>query len=141
MKPQKPEIIAGDPALRFPWILTAAVYLLLVIWFEPMLDDYLKLTVFEPTPEGVQALNETKHLFSAWGFTLLRSIPLLMFLWLGWQIFRSKRIPPPGIRLPFSVPVIKRKTGEMIGMGMIAVALLSLLREVGQLSSTLSSLY
>ncbi len=134
MKPQKNEIIPGDPSLRYPWIMGIAIYLLLFIWFEPLLDQTLKMVVFEPTPQGLTNLNQQKVLLAGWGYTLLRSLPLLLFLWLGWQIAMAKRIPPPGVKLPFAVPLIKGQKAQMIGMGMIALSLLSLLREVGMLA-------
>lgn len=137
MRQQKPEIIIGDPSLRFRWLMATALYLLVLVWFEPILDFYLKQWVFEPSAEGLAALNAKKQLLATWGFTLLRSLPLLLFLWLGWQVVRSKRLPPPGVRLPFTVHLIVGRKAQFIGMGVVAVALLSLLREVGVLATVL----
>ncbi len=138
MRANRPEIIVGDPLQRSRWVTVVFSYLLLLLLFEPTLDQFLKVTVFEPTPEGVVALNEKKLLFATWGFVLLRSIPLLLFLWLGWQIVRSKRLPSPGLKLPFSVPLISGQRAQLVGMVMVAVALLSLLRELGVLLSVLN---
>jgi len=135
MKQLKNKIIPGDVSRRFRWIMVAALYLLLIIWFEPMLDFLLGQMAFELSAEGVAALNEKKLILAAWGFGLLRSLPLLLFLWLGWQVMRSKQLPPPGLSFPFSIYLISGKTAQYIGMGMIAVALLLLLRELGMLAT------
>ncbi len=135
---KKPDIIVGDQSLRYRWAMTISLYLLLLLLFEPLLDHFLKALLFEPTPEGIATLNEKKQLFASWGFMLLRSIPLLLFLWLGWQVARSRRLPSPGLRLPFTVCLIQGPKAQLIGMGMIAVALLSLLREVSHLVSVLA---
>ncbi len=139
MRANRPEMIAGDPSQRSRWWLVILCYLLLLLLFEPALDHFLKVMVFEPTPEGVAALNEKKLLLATWGFVLLRSIPVLLFIWLGWQVVRSRRLPSPGLRLPFSVLLISGQRAQLIGMVMVAVALLSLLRELGLLASVLNT--
>ncbi len=138
MRANRPEIIAGDPSQRSRWLAVIVFYLLLWLLFEPTLDQFLKVVLFEPTPEGIAALNDNKRLLATWGFMLLRSTPLLLFLWLGWQVVRSRRLPSPGLRLPFSAPLISGQRALLIGMMMVAVALLSLLRELGLLVSVLN---
>ena len=133
MKPQKPEIIPADPPSRFRWLMIIALYLLIIIWFEPLLDKTLYLLFFSPTPEGVMALAEQKQLFAGWGYALLRSLPLLWFLWLGWQITHSRMLPPRYLRLPFPVVLIKGPKAQLVGMGIVALSLLSLLRELSLL--------
>ena len=85
---------------------------------------------FEPSHQAIEALNQQKNWIATLAFSLVRSLPLLLFLWLGWQITQSLRIPPKGVRLPISVRVIKGAKARLIGMVMMAVAMLSLLREL-----------
>lgn len=55
---------------------------------------------------------------------------MLLFLWLGWQIMGTMRLPPKGMRLPITVLLIEGPRARMIGMIMVAVALLLLFREL-----------
>lgn len=134
MRPQKPEIIPADPRQQYRWLMIVALYLLALLWFEPVLDQLLYQLLFSPTPEAVVALNERKLLLASWGYGLLRSLPLLLLLWVGWQITHSRLLPPRQLKLPFSVVLIKGAKAQMIGMGIIALSLLSLLRELSLLA-------
>lgn len=135
MKPKKPEIIPADPRQRYRWLMIAALYLLMLLWFEPVLDLLLHQLLFSPTPEGVAALTQQKALVASWGYGVLRSLPLLLFLWMGWQITHTRMLPPRQLRLPFAVVLIKGPKAQLIGMGIVALALLSLLRELALLLS------
>jgi hypothetical protein len=57
-------------------------------------------------------------------------LPILFFLWYGWRIIASLRMPPAGMRSPFTVRVLRGKQARMFGMLLILVALLLLYREL-----------
>ena len=63
----------------------------------------------------------------------MRSLPILLFLWLGLQIMQAMRLPPKGMRLPITVLLIEGHKARMIGMVMAAVGLLLLFRELSLL--------
>ncbi len=135
MKDKKPEIIEGDKVLAKSWLIAIAFYLLVVVWLEPLIDFILMQMPLSPTPEGLAALNQKKLYMSGIAFGVARALPIMLFLWLGWQIVRSQRLPPRGLRMPLTVYVIEGRKAAMIGMVMVAVALLLLLREFSMLVS------
>jgi hypothetical protein len=135
MKQQKPEIIQGDKGLARRWLIVIALYLLLVVWLEPLIDFILMQLPLSPTDEAIAALNQKKRYMSSLAFGVARTLPIMLFLWLGWQIVRSQRLPPKGLRMPMTVHVIKGRKAAMIGMVMVALALLLLLRELTMLAS------
>lgn len=132
---QKPETIQGDKGLAKNWLIVIALYLLLLVWLEPLIDFILMQLPFTPTAEGVAALNHKKLYMSTIAFGVARTLPIMLFLWLGWQIMRAQRLPPKGLRMPMTVHVIKGRKAAMIGMMMVALALLLLLRELTMLVS------
>ena len=134
MRQEEPEIIEGDKGLARRWLFVIALYLLFVIWLEPLIDFILMHQGFAPTPEGIAALNQKKLYMSGIAFGVARSLPIMLFLWLGWQIARGQRLPPRGLRMPLTVHVIKGRKAAMIGMVMVAVGLLLLLRELTMLA-------
>ncbi len=135
MKQQKPEIIPGDKQLAKSWLLVVAFYLLLLVWLEPLIDFILMQMPLTPTVEGIAALNKQKLYMSSLAFGVARSLPIMLFLWLGWQIVRAQRLPPKGMRLPVAVLLLEGRKAAMIGMVMVAVALMLLLREFSMLVS------
>ena len=135
MKQQKPEIIPGDKRLAKNWLIVIACYLLLLVWLEPLIDFILMQMPITPTEEGIAALNRQKIYMSGIAFGVARSLPIMLFLWLGWQIVRAQRLPPKGMRLPVAVLLLDGRRAVMIGMAMVVVALMLLLREFSILAS------
>lgn len=135
MKQQKPEIIPGDKQIAKSWLIVVAFYLLLLVWLEPLIDFILMQMPLTPTVEGIAALNKQKLYMSGVAFGVARSLPIMLFLWLGWQIVRAQRLPPKGMRLPVTVLLLEGRKAAMIGMVMVAVALMLLLREFSMLVS------
>ncbi len=135
MKQKKPEIIPGDRQIAKSWLIAIAFYLLLLVWLEPLIDFILMQMPLTPTVEGIAALNSQKLYMSSVAFGVARSLPIMLFLWLGWQIVRAQRLPPKGMRLPVAVLLIEGRKAVMIGMVMVAVALMLLLREFSMLVS------
>lgn len=135
MKQNKPEIIQGDKGLAKSWLIVIALYLLLLVWLEPLIDFILMQMPLAPTDEAIAALNQKKLYMTGIAFGVARSLPIMLFLWLGWLIVRGQRLPPKGLRMPLTVQVIKGRKAAMIGMVMVALALLLLLRELTLLVS------
>lgn len=135
MKQNKPEIIHGDKQVAKNWLIVIALYLLLLVWLEPLIDFILMQMPLAPTEEAIAALNQKKLYMTGVAFGVARSLPIMLFLWLGWQIMRAQRLPPRGLRMPLTVQVIAGRKAAMIGMVMVAVALLLLLRELTLLVS------
>ena len=132
-KRKKPEIILADKSLQKTCLILAALYVLFLLWLEPLIDFFLMQMPLEQTDEGIEALNQKKAYVSAVAFGVMRSLPILLFLWLGLQIMQTMRLPPKGMRLPLTVLLIEGPKARMIGMVMVAVGLLLLFRELSLL--------
>jgi len=130
---QKPQIIPADTQLRKNWLILIALYILILLWLEPIIDFLLMQLPLEPSTEAIQALNEKKAYISSIAFGVMRSLPILTFTWFGLVIVQRMRLPPKGMRLPITVVLIEGPRARMIGMVIVAVGLLLLLREVSLL--------
>ncbi|TPW10447.1 MAG: hypothetical protein FD130_2217 [Halothiobacillaceae bacterium] len=127
---KKPEIIPGDRRLRKSWLIVAALYLLLLLWLEPLIDYLLLLTPLDRSADALNTLNQRKIYTTAIAFSVARSLPVLLFLWFGSQVLSAQRLPPRGMRLPFSVPVLEGVKARMVGMLIVVMSLIVLFREV-----------
>lgn len=130
MRREKPEFVEGHPGAAKSWLIVIALYLLLLLWLEPLIDFILMQMPLSPTEEALAQLNQKKVYMSTIVFGVARSLPVMLFVWLGWQIMRAQRLPPRGLRLPLTVRLIKGRKAAMTGMGMVALGLLLLLREI-----------
>ena len=135
MKRLKPEIIPGDRQIAKSWLIVMALYLLFLVWLEPLIDFILMQMPLSPTAEGIAALNNQKRYMSSVVFGVARSLPIMLFLWLGWQIVQAQRLPPRGIRLPVAVLLVEGRKAVMIGMVIVVVAIMLLSRELVMLVS------
>jgi hypothetical protein len=133
MRKDKPEIIPADKQVRRNWLILIGLYLLILLWLEPLIDFILMQMPLERSFEAIAALNQEKLYVTSIAFGIMRSLPILLFLWFGWQVIQAMRLPPKRMRMPITVQVIKGQKARMMGMMMIAVALLLLLREVNLL--------
>ena len=127
-KPEKPEFVEGDKRLRLNLYLFIAAYLLLAVLLEPLID--FLLMPGKPDPIAVMAMGQKKQMVATYVYSLWRMPPVLFFLWFGWRVIASLRLPPAGMRFPFSVQVIKGKPARMFGILMILMSLLLLYREL-----------
>jgi len=130
MKDEQPEIEQGDKSLRLNLALVVAIYFLVAILLQPLIDFMLVPHPESANPFQVMELADEKKKLIGYLFSLWRSIPILFFLWYGWRIIASLRMPPAGMRSPFTVRVVKGKHARMFGMLLILVALLLLYREL-----------
>lgn len=132
---RKPEIILADKQLQKTWLILAALYVLFLLWLEPLIDFILMQMPLERSHEAIVALNQKKAYMSTIAFGVMRSLPILLFLWFGLQILQAMRLPPKRMRLPITVLLIEGPKARMIGMIIVAVGLLLLFRELSMLVS------
>jgi hypothetical protein len=130
MQNKKPEIILADKRLQKNCLILAAVYVLFLLWLEPLIDYFLMQMPLDRSYEAIVALNQKKAYVSAIAFGVMRSLPILLFFWLGWQIMGTMRLPPKNMKLPITVLLIEGPRARMIGMVIVAVSLLLLSREL-----------
>lgn len=130
---RKNEIIPADKQLRKTWLILIALYLLILLWLEPIIDFFLMQLPLDRSHEAIVALNQKKAYVAGIAFGVMRSLPILTFFWFGLIVRQAGRLPPKGMRLPITVVLIEGPRARMIGMVMMAVGLLLLLREVAML--------
>ena len=124
------EFVAGDKQVGKNWLIVIFLYLLLLIWLEPLIDSLLALNPPDKELGAIKAFNQHKAYIATVVFGIARSLPILLFLWIAYRILLSERIPPKGMRLPFTVKLVKGQQAKMAGMSMIALSLLLLFREL-----------
>ncbi len=135
MNKRKEEIIPADKSVQKTWLIFVCLYVLFLLWLEPLIDFMLMQLPMNGSYEAIVALNQKKVYVSAIAFGVARSLPILMFLWIGFQILQTQRLPPRGLRLPFTVRVIDGPKARMMGMVMVAVSFILLFRELTLLIS------
>jgi len=132
---KKEEYVEGDKRCQKNWLIGICIYFIFLMWLEPLIDLILAFSPLETSTSALDALNQRKHYIATIAFTLARSLPILFFLWLGLQCLKQQRIPPRGLKLPFTVKLIKAPQARMGAMLMIALSLLLLFREVTMMVS------
>lgn len=126
----KEEYEEGNRATARNWAIVFFSYLLLLLWLEPIIDLMLGLSPPDMEMSALNAFNEKKAYVAAVVFGFARSLPILLFLWIAYQVVVTMRLPPKGLRVPVTVRVIKGEQARIIGFAMIVVALILLLREI-----------
>ncbi|ALP54418.1 hypothetical protein Tel_15395 [Candidatus Tenderia electrophaga] len=132
---RKNEIIPADKQMRKTWLILIALYILILLWLEPIIDFFLMQMPLDRSHEAIVALNQKKAYVASIAFGVMRSLPILTFAWFGLLIMQAARLPPKSMRLPITVVLIEGPRARMIGMVMMAVGLLLLLREISMLVS------
>ena len=112
------EFVAGDKQVGKNWLIVIFLYLLLLIWLEPLIDSLLALNPPDKELGAIKAFNQHKAYIATVVFGIARSLPILLFLWIAYRILLSERIPPKGMRLPFTVKLVKGQQAKMAGMSM-----------------------
>lgn len=126
MQRQKPEIQQGDAQLRYYLLLFAGVYVLFLIWLNPLLDFLLRLDPELASPMALEELNQYKKTLGAVISGMVLGLPLMYAMYFGWRVYASARMPPARMRFPFTVPVIKSMQARMFGALIIFVSLVVL---------------
>ena len=126
----KDEFVPGDRQVGKNWLIVFFLYILLLLWLEPLIDFLLSMNPPDKELGAIKAFNEQKAYIATVVFGVARSLPILLFLWVAYRILLSARIPPKGMKVPFTVKLIKGQNARMAGMSMIALSLLLLFREI-----------
>ena len=137
IKKDRPEIVPGDKALRHNLLLVVAVYILFLIWLEPLIDFLLSFDPLSDDPLSINVLNQRKVLLSKVAFAILRAVPIVVFFWVGYRTVLSASLPPAKMRFPFSVVRIKGRPAKMFGILLMLVCVLLLSWEMVLLTSGL----
>lgn len=124
------EFIIGDKQIGKTWLIIFFLYLLVLLWLEPLIDFLLTLNPPDKELSAIKAFSEQKAYIATVAFGIARSLPILLFLWIAYRVLLSAQLPPRGMKLPFTVKVIKGQQAKMAGMSMIALSLLLLFREL-----------
>jgi hypothetical protein len=127
MMKKPPEIVPGDKHTRWRVAMAIAVYILWLLWLEPLID--FLLTTASSDPLNLVALNQAKREVAGMAYSLTRMLPILLFLWIGYRIMTSASLPPARMKFPFSVPRIKGRSAIMFGLLCIFISLLVLAHE------------
>jgi len=130
MKKEPEEFVQGDRATGKSWLILFFLYVLVLLWLEPFIDLLMSLAPPNPELGAIQAFNEKKKYIATVAFGISRSLPILMFLWIAYRILMGARIPPKGLKIPFTVKVIKGDQAKMAGLSMIALSMILLFREL-----------
>lgn len=133
-KRDEDEFQEGDPRLIKTWLLLILIYILFLLWLEPIIDFMMSLKAPDMELGAIERFNDKKEYIATIAFGAARSFPILLFLWFGYQSMITGQLPPKGMRLPFAVRLIKKQNATMLGMFIVAVSLLLLFREFSILS-------
>ncbi|HEY5604572.1 MAG TPA: hypothetical protein VIM41_15830 [Gammaproteobacteria bacterium] len=124
------EFVTGDKQVGKTWLIVIFLYLLVLLWLEPLIDFLLALNPPDKELDAIRAFNAQKSYVATIAFGIARSLPILLFLWIAYRVLLSAQLPPKGMKLPVTVKIIKGQQAKMAGMSMIAVSLLLLFREL-----------
>lgn len=127
---KKPEYIPTSRSIQQNWFIAIAIYVLFLLWMESIIDELLTWHLVNPGQAQLDFLNQKKAYVAGMVFGIARSLPILLFLWFGWQIYISQSLPPKKIKMPFAVYRIKDAKVRMYGLLIILLSLLLLLREI-----------
>lgn len=133
MRKDKEEFVYGDKAVAKTWLLFILLYLLFLLWLEPLIDFLLSSKGPDMDLAAIERFNQRKVYITTIAFGVARSFPILFFLWFGYQSMISGQLPPRNMKMPFTIRIIKGKNASMLGMFVIALSLLLLFRELSLL--------
>lgn len=119
-----PEMVPGDKNARLNFYLFLAVYILLMVSLESLMDFALLVGVDNRDPQSIMLMNQNKIVITNMVITLMQILPLLLIAWLGYRILTSAKVPPARMKLPFMVPLIKGKNARLIGSVLMTLSLL-----------------
>lgn len=135
MRKQKEEIVPADPALRKNLLIIASIYVLFLVWLEPVIDFLLMQLPLEQSHEAILALNQKKAYAATIAFGVARSLPIMFFVWFGLLVVNAQRLPPKGMRMPVTIRVMEGPKAKVMGMMTVAMGLLLLFRELAIMMS------
>ena len=118
-----PEMVPGDKNVRLNFYLLFAVYILIIVSAESLIDLILQIGVDVRDPQSIILMNQNKIVMTHVVITVLHVLPMLMLGWLGYRVLTSARLPPARMKLPFTVPLIKGKNARLIGILLMMTSL------------------
>lgn len=118
-----PEMVSGDKSVRLNFYLLIAVYILIIVSAETLIDFVLQLGVDIRDPQSIILMNQNKIVMTHVVVTVLHVLPMLMVTWLGYRVLTSAKIPPKRMKLPFTVPLVKGKNARSIGIVLMVTSL------------------
>jgi len=124
------EFIIGEKHVGKTWLIVFFLYILFLLWLEPLIDFLLTLNPPDKELGAITAFNEQKAYIATVAFGIARSLPILLFLWIAYRVLLTTQLPPKGMKLPFTVKIIKGQQAKMVGISMIALSMLLLFREL-----------
>lgn len=128
------EMVPGDKNIRLNFYLFSAMYVLLIISLEPLVDFVLLMGVDKRDIQAILAMNQNKVVITSMVFTIAHALPLSLIAWMGYRILTSAKLPPARMKLPFTVPALKGKNARMIGILLITLALLLISQDLVNLA-------
>ena len=132
-----PEMIAGDKNVRLNFYLLFAIYILIIVSAESLIDFVLQIGLDTRDPQSIILMNQNKIVIANIAFTMIRVLPMLLIAWLGYRILASAKLPPARMKLPFSVPLIKGKNARMIGILLMTLSLFIISQNIVYLAKQL----
>ena len=134
MRRKRPEFVPADRRARQNWLIITALYVLGLIWLEPLLDFLLSFDPAAADPFAMSGLNEKKRQLAATAYAAARSLPIGVIFWLGYRIITSACIPPARMKLPFMVQKVRGRQARLFGLLLVGISLFLLYWEMVQLS-------
>jgi len=124
------EYLDGDRRTGKNWLIIFFLYVLCLLWLEPLIDFLLSLNPPDTELAAINAFNNHKIHIAKIAFGIARSLPIILFLWLAYRSIVTERIPPKGMKIPFTVKLIKGLQAKMVGVSMITLGMILLFREL-----------
>ena len=133
-----PEMVPGDKNVRLNFFLFLAVYILIIVSAESLIDFVLQLGVDIRDPQSIILMNQNKIVMTHLVITTMHILPMLMVVWLGYRILTSASLPPARMKLPFTVPLIKGKNARLIGILLMTLSLFLISQDLVLLAQKLT---
>jgi len=137
MRQDKPELIPADKRTRQNLLIIIAVYILFLVWLEPLIDFLLSFDALASDPLAMAGLNRKKMYFASVAYATARSVPIGLLFWLGYRIVASARIPPARMKFPITLHKIQGKQARMYGLLLMGICMFLIYWEMVQLSRKL----
>lgn len=133
-----PELVPSDKHVRLNFYLLLAVYILVIVLAESLIDFVLQIGVDIRDPQSIALMNQNKIIMTHIVVTVLHVLPMLMLSWLGYRILTSAKLPPARMKLPFTVPLIKGKNARLIGILLMVTSLFLISQDLVLLAQKIS---
>ncbi len=134
MKREKLELVPADKRTRQNLLILIAIYILLLVWLESLIDFLLSFDPMAADPFAMAALNQKKVEYTSVVFAAARSVPIGLLFLLGYRIQTSASIPPARMKFPITVHKIKGKQAQMFGVLLMGICMFLIYWEMVQLS-------